>query len=59
MEDSGIDSDSKPNTSGNAPCAPSNDQQNENRDTDSIRSDADQESAALMRESSLVSFSVK
>lgn len=51
MEDSGIDSDSKPTTNGNS--VPSNGSL-ESKDTDSIRSDADQESAALMKDSSPV-----
>lgn len=53
MEDSGIDSDSKPTANGNS--VPSNGSI-EGKDTDSIRSDADQESAALMKDSSPVRY---
>lgn len=51
MEDSGIDSDSKPTANGSSALSNVG---IDGKDTDSIRSDADQELAALMKDSSPV-----
>lgn len=59
MEDSGIDSDSKPTASGKASCVLSSDHNSENKDAESCKSDMDQESSALMKDSSPVIVHVK
>lgn len=58
MEDSGIDSDSKPVANNNVCSAPSNEhpESKKDKDADSCKSDKDQESTSLMKDLSPVSF---